>query len=308
MSSWSIVTFANEMPEHMQAFVSWHLGAGAAQIDLFIDDPFWSSDMFDHLPQVKVTVCDGGFWRQHGFSEPPNRAQRQKTVATFGYRQAATEWVLHADIDEFVYAPDILEELAQTGGRAARIYPMERIFTNDTQSPYSNHFRAPTSERYPTWLDQIFEHPDQLDHGVRGHYVGKVFTRTGLDIQAIGAHNVVLPNGKQIPKSKGSVESPLLHFFVFDFEHFQRKGKWKFSRGPGNRLRDAAIEHPTERDRRRIHMAEVFESGNVTAQKALFNDLFVFPPERLSRLSEWQTVRQFEFTKTLERRLKQYFP
>lgn len=313
MTSWSTVTITKEDPEHVKAFVAWHLGAGADVVHLFYDDPETEIRDFDHLPAVKVTLCDDVFWNTHGNGRPENRAVRQVDAATVGYADIKTDWVLHCDTDEFLFGDGITNALNGVPAHinSAQILPLERIFKDDEiDQSYSNIFRAPLGRKHPPRLRKIYDHPNQLVQGLRGHRNGKVFVRTGLKDVILRAHNAEIAGILQNdPAFRDTIDTlKLLHFYTFGFSHFVNKGQWKFKRGPRIKAEDAAITSPSPIDIRRIEMAEAFESGDIENIRKIFADSFVFTPERLAQLAKIQEIQHLEFAEILETRIANYFP
>lgn len=311
MTSWSTITVTKEKPEHVRAFVAWHLGAGADEVILFYDDPSGAVTDFDHLPQVRVILGNTEYWSDS--VRPNSRGARQVHGATMAYGLARTDWVLHCDTDEFVYGEAIPSLLGAvpTDMATAQILPIERIFSDDEiDQSYSNIFRSPIRPKHARKLAKIYEYPHQLTQGLRGHRNGKVFIRSGLEDIIIRPHNAeisgVLQNDPILRATLSDLK--LLHIYTFGFEHFRTKGEWKFRRGPEARKRDAAITDPSSTDLRRIEMAEVIEVGDIDKMRAIFDDTFVFTEERLARLAKIQEIQTLNFTQVLQDRMQNYFP
>ena len=312
MASWSVICFANEAPEHLKAFVAWHLGMGAERIHLMLDDPADGiAEMFDHLPQVDARVFRPNDWPKPADREKVGRHDRHNTLSTMAYHAVTSDWALHIDVDEFIFpTEDVADLLARIPDDipAIRIYAADRLLPEGYTHWASDTYRLHTETRYPEWLDKIYDHPDQFMFGLRGHSNGKLFIRSGMDGVKVMSHRISREKPISIKHSKWSDDFTLLHMFVFDYDHYQRKADWKFMRGPGNQRRDAAIENPTRRDQRRIELSEAFEQGNTDAQRRIFDDLFVFSDERVAQLAKYQRVEMFDFTGPLARYMQQYFP
>ncbi len=312
MTSWSVICFANEQPEHLRAFVAWHLGSGAREVQLMLDKP--NSALVQELagvPNLRVRSFQNDYWQDNYGRNDLNRVDRHRILATQAYRAATSDWVLHIDADEFIYADgDIARLLADVPNHthAIRIAAADRLLASTDADWPGDKFRMMTNEKYPAWLSEIYKFPNQFNFGLRGHSNGKLFVRGGKTDIELMPHRLIGPDQKRVHKNKWSEPFTLLHMFVYDFAHFQRKGEWKFNRGPGNRKRDLAIENPTPRDLRRIEMSDIFLKGDTEKQHEIFADLFVFSDERLARLRQFQSVRQFDFTAKLSKYLQQYFP
>ncbi len=312
MASWSVICFANEEPEHLKAFVAWHLGLGAEKIHLMLDNPDPGIvDMFSHLPQVDARAFPPSYWPKPTDKAEVGRQDRHNALSTLAYHEVTSDWAIHIDVDEFLFPSGPVDTLLDQIPRdhpAIRIYAADRLLPDGYTHWASDFYRMPTSERYPDWLGEIYDFPDQFMFGLRGHSNGKLFIRAGQTGLKLMSHRIALDAPIPIKKSKYGDAFTLLHMFVFDYEHYQRKGVWKFLRGPGNQRRDAEIVNPTPRDRRRIELSGAFERGDEAMKHRIFRDLFVFSPDRLKRLARYQDVRQFDFTEPLGRYVKQYFP
>lgn len=312
MVSWSTVTVAKENPEHVRAFVAWHLGAGADEVLLYYDDPKGHVTDFDHLPQVKLVLCNADYWETQG-GRPDSRVERQIHGATMGYRAARSNWICHCDIDEFIFGDNIGTKLESIPAEktCARMLPVERIFVEGEENTvFSDIFRVATKGKHPDWIPEIYAYPNHLTRGFRGHRNGKVFARTGIENVIFRAHNIevsgVLQNRPIFREMLDDVR--LLHLFTFGFEHFKEKGQWKFKRGPELRKKDSEITEPNKIERGRVEMADIIDSGDSDALKRVFNDTFVFSANRLKKLSEHQEILTLEFTETLRARLDKFFP
>jgi len=317
MSSWSVVATAKERPEHLSAFVAWHLGEGAEKITLYYDDPSDSAfGRFSHLPQVEEVLCDADYWRNAG-PRPNGLGARQSINATRCYRKSTSDWLLHCDIDEFVQGR---EPVAACFSRipknalTARLRPIERLFRDDdTGHSYTDVFRHQTTTHSPHWLSKIYHHPDQIQFGIRGHRRGKLFYRCGENRLTLHNHDALLDGNPMPPEPPFQYDFPeaslrLLHLFIFDYAHFLEKGTWKFARRPWRQKRDESGVALTKSEHRRKEIGQIFETGTPAEIRALFEDIFVFPPDRLQALAQFQTLETLNFRETLENRIARYFP
>ncbi len=313
MTSWSVITFAREQPEHLKALVAWYLGQGASEIHLMLDDVDPEQvEMFSHLPQVKAINCNAEYWDKKGQPRIKGRADRHIALSTDAYQNCTTDWVLHCDADEFADADHPISEVLDKidpDAPMVRINAVERIFLEgEEHQTFTDHFRHMTDQPHPRWLSKIFAYPNQFRRGLRGHVNGKRFVRCGLDGVRLAPHNAW--RGDEIimaPKDIPLMDARLLHLFVFDFDHFQRKGEWKFSQREGNRKRDLAEENPSPRVLRRIEMSEIFLSGDIDRQRSMYDDMFVFGKDRLAKLRKYQTVTSHDFPARISRYMQEYF-
>lgn len=313
MPSWSVICYANEAPEHLRAFVAWHLAQGAEKIHLMLDNTDGEvENMFDHLPQVHARVFRPDYWTIPEGKTEVGRKFKHDFLSTKAYHESRSDWVLHIDVDEFILPETSVEQTLESvpdDVPGIRVYAADRLLPGPHSHWASDIYRFETKDRNPEWLDQVYAHPHQLNFGLRGHADGKVFIRGRQKGLQLRSHRIE-KSGKAVPirRSKWSTEFTLLHMFVFDYEHYLRKGEWKFVRGPRNRIRDEIIDNPTARDQRRIEIATAFEHSDDDLKKRLFDDMFVFSEERIEKLREFQRVEQVNFTAPLSRYIQQYFP
>ena len=105
LPTWAVVATVDEPPAVVQAFVAWHLALGASQVFIYCDrpnDPVQS--ILAHLAQVTVVGCDAAHWLRVGKSRPRRHEVRQVRNARDADARAKTDWILHCDADEFVWA------------------------------------------------------------------------------------------------------------------------------------------------------------------------------------------------------------
>lgn len=310
MASWSTVTTAKEPTANLQAFVAWHLAIGASEILIYLDDPADTAPAsFTHLPQVKFIRCDQPYWDTYNAPRPTGIRKRQIFNATNAYYMATSEWILHVDIDEFVYMNGCINTFLQnlpSENNQISMRPVERIFMPDeVNQPYTDIFRVAVEQKTPKWLSKIYANPEQMPYGFMGHINGKTFVRTGLSAVNIQVHRVEIDG--EIPAPNYCTNMHLLHLYSFGLEHFIAKGAWKFARQQWRKDRDNAASTLSLRDRRRQIIGMVFESEDQLAKNAYFADAFVFDAKRLRKLCRYQRVQKFNFNAQLQVYLQKYF-
>ena len=219
LPSWSVVATVDEPPALVQAFVAWYLALGASQVFIYFDrpdDPVLP--MLAQLPQVTVVLCDTAHWQRVGKSRPRRHEVRQVRNAQDADARADTDWILHCDADEFVWAESSLADAL------ARLSPdidclvlpvAERV--HDPVAPGASIFEG--AFRRP-FRDSNLNHPHPLGpdyaltyRGLTGHAQGKALVRRGRSLR-ISIHRP-RPASKDLPIAleRADVDSlELLHF------------------------------------------------------------------------------------------------
>ena len=174
--TWAIVATVDEPPALVQAFVAWHLALGAAEVMLYFDrpdDP--AAALFSHLDAVSVIRCDAAHWERLAGRRPDKHEIRQVRNATNAYRHMQSDWLLHADADEYLWADgSVAAALEQAGsGTDCLVVPVaERVFADDApaETIFAGAFRRPARKGQETDGGLTLR-------GLTGHANGKAFTR-----------------------------------------------------------------------------------------------------------------------------------
>lgn len=183
--SWAVVATVDEPPALVQAFVAWHLSAGADHIFLYCDrpdDPV--QDLLASLPQVTVVLCDAAHWLRVGKSRPRRHQVRQVRNAQDAYTRAQTDWILHIDADEFVWTDAPVSEVLSGCPEQADslILPVaERVHFPDAvgDSVLEGAFRRPFHGSPESGRRFFGPDYDLTYRGLTGHAQGKAFVRRG---------------------------------------------------------------------------------------------------------------------------------
>jgi hypothetical protein len=227
----TVGTVIRESVRKTLEFVAWYLEARAERIVLYFDDPNDPSiPLLADQPRVQAIACTPEFWASLRISSAVRFTKRQNAALTHGYRNAATDWYLAVDGDEFVYLPDNdLDRFAQSIDpevRAVRFATAEAIgrISDD------EYFRVPASGAV---LRKIYGNEAAWllrgRAGLAGHAIGKSMTRTGLAIMGLRQHFATDKAGKPISDLVigPSAEGALLHYFATSFENWREKVTWR---------------------------------------------------------------------------------
>ncbi|MEL6521233.1 MAG: glycosyltransferase family 2 protein [Pseudomonadota bacterium] len=233
-SEFTVVSMMRETRSVAARFIEYYLKLGASRIEIFFDgDP----TPVAHLASEKVRIhpCDENLWRQFGVARPGSVEKRQWHIALNAFRAIETDWMLHVDADEFVFADQPMRNLLSAvpdDVEVLRLPTAEAVWC-----PSDSNEDAFTSTGFrtalPSHLSKLRRVIYPLHHGlfspqgIIGHVQGKIFIRKGTQVDALTCHNA-LRKGQKI----GSWASDLgptfqsLHLGHFDavsFDHWQTK-------------------------------------------------------------------------------------
>jgi len=186
LATWAVVATVDEPPALVQAFVAWHLALGASQVFIYCDrpdDPV--QGMLAHLANVTVVGCDAAHWLRVGKSRPRRHEVRQVRNARDADARAKTDWILHCDADEFVWAGVSVQSalagaLDQTD---CLVLPVAERNGPAEESIFDGAFRRPYREPHKTGRALFGPDYDLTYRGLTGHAQGKAFMRRGRSLR-----------------------------------------------------------------------------------------------------------------------------
>lgn len=230
-SHWGVVTTCREPTQLVVAFVAHHIGLGAARIHIYLDAPQPDLEaLLEKVPQVRLTVCDDSYWRDHIGKARPGRHQYRQLINAFdAYATTDVAWLAHFDADEFLNADVGIADLlaAQPADLDfAIINVRERVFVAEDpqQMMFDGLFRRPVS---PDWEDAdiLFSKGQRfLRRGVLGYPHGKSIMRTGQALVP-GIHTPRRPKEDRATPLRGWPihRARLLHFDGLTSLHWSAK-------------------------------------------------------------------------------------
>lgn len=207
--TWAVVATVDEPPALVQAFVAWHLALGASEMMLYFDrpdDP--AAALFGHLDAVTVTCCDSAHWNRLGNRRPDKHEIRQVRNATHAYGRMQSDWLLHADADEYLWTAGSVSAALDHAcpWTDCLVVPVaERVFADDppAQTIFAGAFRRPARKGQQT--------DDELTlRGLTGHANGKAFTRRDRPVE-VSIHRARGLKGGDLP-TEAAQGLELLHF------------------------------------------------------------------------------------------------
>jgi len=224
----------------IEAFAAHHLELGAHRLYLYLDDPDPDTQAaLKAHPKIRVTACDATHWAKLTGKRPAKHQVRQTANATHAYgRRAEVDWLIHMDVDEFLWPeaplPDLLGALPDAA-LCARVRPIEALAGGGTLFkgfiPNGPAREAIVDRLYPTY-------GRYLKGGFLSHVAGKLFLRTGLGALTVKIHNVF--RGEEM--NPGEVELhgvDLCHChaqsweeWIAAFRYRHEKGSYRAELGP----------------------------------------------------------------------------
>lgn len=243
---WGIVSTIRAPALDITRFVAFHLDLGAAQIDIYLDEPNAKTAAYlAQQPAVRLIQCDAQYWHGKPEKAQRNHRLRQAFNATQSYKTAQVDWLTHIDVDEFIL-PDqpLAHQLATVPDHLpfTRMRPAEMLAQSDPwQGP--SHFKLTRRElgHKTGVLEDIY--PDigaAVHQGFLSHTSGKIFARTGLNGIRLGIH-AMKKNGV---KSKGHVlaDTHIGHAHAPSWDAFRRQFDFRMNAGSYRKLTSDKIE------------------------------------------------------------------
>jgi Glycosyl transferase family 2 len=237
MASWSLVATVKAPEAKVLAFVAHHLSLGAEHLWLYLDNPEDPAHAaLARLPRVTATLCTDDYWAANAGERPSAHQNRQVRNAKDAYRRCKSDWLVHIDVDEFIFADrpvtDVLDA-APDDEFLVRMEPFEAM--HDPSLPDDIYtarvFRG--AIRHAFWRlrkPTLGEFRAVIRNGMLSHSVGKVFFRTGVSRLVPRIHSVML-RGVRAPVPDYHPEMRLLHFHAQDRQAWQDAVPFRVTRG-----------------------------------------------------------------------------
>ena len=214
-------------------FAAYHIEMGAHRLFLYLDapNPAAHAALKAH-PKVRVFTCDDAHWRRLGINRPVKHQVRQAANATDAYRRkgAEVDWLMHMDVDEFLWPDRPLAEILEALPEAAlcaRIRPAEALAGDGTLFkgfiPAGPDRAATVARLYPRFGAHV-------KGGFLSHVAGKLFVRTGLEPLEIRIHNVF--HGEQMNPGEVALDTTLLlHCHAKSWQDWIAAYRYRLSHG-----------------------------------------------------------------------------
>lgn len=293
-------------------FVAYHLEAGANCIWIYLDEP--NPEAFaalDQHPQCRVVTCDTDYWQRIFGRRPKKHQVRQTRNATRTLARASdVDWLLHADVDEFLVSPrpvamvlsDVLDEAL-----TARVRPMELLAAeafNGGKMAFKDFIPAGpdrdiiVSELYPRY-------GTVLKGGFLSHLAGKIFVRTTHPQMELRIHNAFLDEIKN-PGEVTLDGMSLAHLHAPDWEDWQAHFDYRLENGAYRR--DLAPARPRDQGGTTLHevLSGLVAQSGATGLRHFFDEVCADTPGLRARLQARGLFRLHDLQ--LDAKLHHHFP
>ncbi len=223
-ASWGAVLTAHEPAQLLLANVGWHIGTGAAEMHVYLDDPEDPAlTLLEAIPGVRTVRCDAAHWREAAPSgrRPVTHRRRQALNANHALKRCRVDWLVHLDADEFLIQDRPLGlEMTAVRELECELYfrVAERLYLPGPQaSIWDGVFRTCTRAQIRRGdgisNDRVIygDHAACLDYGVLGHSAGKCAVPVGEGFR-LGIHWAFRGDGRRRAERFRSTAARLLHF------------------------------------------------------------------------------------------------
>ena len=304
--------------EALKKFVAYYLDQGAARVALYFENPETKLiGEFAHLDKVHCQACTpeflSGLRRYLDRVGPPLHS-----VATKAYQDLKEDWLVHLDLDEFMYFPgqkisDVLDK--QNESTKVLRPPVVESIASDNESGI-HHFR---DKMKPETVKEIYG--DELvaalekKNGFIGHSESKIAIRKGLKHVILMSHIVaamywperLLKPFQRINATRRPIPEVLtddgyvLHFNNEPFETWRRKLFWRMAAGDLNSVLSRGFVKYF------FDLADAKKGKSVEqAVEELYSRLFEFDAKRLKKLDKEGVLLSFELN--FDALVARYFP
>lgn len=307
MTRWGLASTIKAPTGDILRFAAYHLDLGAHRLYIYLDDP--DSAAFEPLkahPKIRVRRCDATWWRKQGGKRPEKHQVRQTKNATHAYsRPAEVDWLIHMDVDEFLWAEENIAEILAalpSDSLTARVRPAEAL------AGTGQNFKAfiPGGSTRPEIVGRIYPtFGAHLRGGFVSHTAGKLFVRAGQGDWTIRIHNAF--RGEEMNPGEAPLpEISLLHCHARTWEDWLSQYRYRLRHG-SYRSELAAIR-PAAQGGMNLHdLFHWLEQDNGEAGLRAFYDEVMSDAAGLpERLAAEGLLRQHDLK--LDRKMRKHFP
>lgn len=307
MTTWGIVATIKAPARDILDFAAYHLDLGAHRLYLYLDapNPEALASLKPH-PRLRVITCDAAYWRKLGPRRPAKHQVRQSANATHAYgRRAEVDWLIHMDVDEFVWPDAPLADLLGAlppGTLCARIRPMEALagaaglFKGFI--PPGPRREAIVERLYPTWGSHV-------KGGFLSHLAGKLFVRTGLGPLTVKIHNVF--SGERMNPGETELDRvALCHCHAKSWEDWIAAFAYRHEKGAYRA--ELAPNRPRERGGMSLHevLGLIESEQGEPGLRAFYDEICTASPGLCDRLAAEGLLRHCDLG--LDAKRRKHFP
>lgn len=235
--SWSVVSTVRAPKHQVDTFINHYLNLGADKVYICFDDVGFSD--FDRElfgDRVVASVCDEQYWSSvqrispySGLKGRPDTIEIRQHINMLAARaRTSSEWLLHVDVDEIVYArKPVSEVLAEFPEKVFSVVlrTLEAVYDrvpDDGEDFKTHYFRKFT--RNDSVLSKFFD--DELKGVSWGGYwgvtIGKTFVRKSPKIKRMSVHRPV-PLDANLYENMETDYLEMLHFEGQSYPAFKEK-------------------------------------------------------------------------------------
>lgn len=235
--SWSVAVTARAPAYQVNEFLEHYVGLGADRVFLFFDDENYVDFDRDKFSGVVIPfVCTQEYWNTVYKAPPmsdrvgrPDAVEiRQGVNALFAREIMHSDWLLHVDIDEFIYVKkDVSEVLSSYPDSVFSVLlrTLEAVYP-DVRSPGAEtdtvYFKKSVAQK--DLLRQIYSEEilQCATNGLWGTIIGKSFIRKHPEVKSMSVHWPT-PVDSSLSVNVPTYYIDLLHFEGQSFDLFKEK-------------------------------------------------------------------------------------
>lgn len=230
--TWGLATTIKADTDQILAFAAYHIELGAHRLYIYLDEP--NPEAFARLkahPKVRVFDCDTDWWKKRQGKRPVKHQVRQSLNANHAYsRRAEVDWLIHMDVDEFLWPDSPLPaQLAALPRDAmtARVRPVEALADGDGLA-YKGYI--PADEKRDRVVERLYPlFGRYVKGGFLSHLAGKTFVRTGQDKVEIRIHNAFF-DGTANP-GESELKAALCHRHAHGWDQWLTNFRYRLEKG-----------------------------------------------------------------------------
>lgn len=301
--TWSVAVTARAPAYQVDEFLEHYIGLGADRVFLFFDDEAYSSyDAPRFSGKVISFVCNDAYWAT-AFVAPPMLAKigrpdaieiRQGANALFAREIMHSDWLLHVDVDEFIYAKkNVQDVLGDIPGNVFSVLlrTLEAVYDEvklPGQEAKTNYFKKSVGQR--DLLKQIYSEEilSCANNGLFGTITGKSFIRKHPEIKSMSVH-WPFPVDLSLKTNVSTYYIDLLHFEGQSFQLFKDKFKLRV-------YKNVAKYMPATYKVRLDICKREFDLRGEQGLLNVYKDLYVMPPDKLKKAIDLGIVVEVDWS------------
>lgn len=286
--TWSVAVTVRAPEYQVNQFLEHYVGLGADKIYLFFDDAeFASYDRVKYSGKVVAQVCDNLYWDTvrkiaplHSKVGRPEAVEtRQGSNALVARDMMTSAWLLHVDIDEFIYVKkDVKEVLSEFPCNVFSVLLRSLEAVYDRVNPEgcetdTVYFKKSVQQK--DLLRQLYSE-EMLKCAINGFWgtpIGKSFVRKEPAIRTMSVHWPT-PVDVSLLTNVPTYFIDLLHFEGQTYELFKEKFKIRV-------FKNVAKHMPATYHVRLDITKKAYEAYGDEGLLRVYKDFYVMDPEKL---------------------------